>query len=73
MFSAAHVILTLLLLLRISLPLNPSGVFLGYSDHKGYRCLDLSSNRMIISCHVVFDEDNFPFAASSNLTNLDFL
>jgi histone deacetylase 1/2 len=37
--------------------------FLGYSpDHKGYWCLDLATNRVIISRHVVFDETNFPFA-----------
>jgi hypothetical protein len=31
-------------------------VFLGYSsEHKGYRCLELGSNRIITSRHVVFD------------------
>jgi hypothetical protein len=49
-------------------------VFLGYSaDHKGYHCLDLSTNCLIISRHEVSDEDNFPLAASPSLTDLDFL
>jgi hypothetical protein len=49
-------------------------VLLGYSsNHKGYRCLDLSTNCFIVSRHVVSDEDSFPLAALPNLTDLDFL
>jgi hypothetical protein len=54
-------------------PYSTRCVFLGYSvDHKGYRCLDLSTNRLIVSRHV-FYEDNFPLAAWPSLTDLDFL
>jgi hypothetical protein len=55
-------------------PRSTRYLFLGYSaDHKGYRCLNLSINRLIISRHVVFDEDSFPLAASPSLTDLEFL
>jgi hypothetical protein len=55
-------------------PRSTRCVFLRYSaDHKGYRCLDLSTNRLIVSRHVVFNDDSFPLAASPNLTDLDFL
>jgi hypothetical protein len=55
-------------------PQSTRCVFLCYSvDHKGYRCLDLSTNRLIVSRHVVFDDDSFPLAASPNPTDLDFL
>jgi hypothetical protein len=55
-------------------PRNTRCLFLGYSpDHKGYRCLDLTSHRIIISRHVVFDEDVFPLAGSTPPTDLDSL
>jgi hypothetical protein len=55
-------------------PRSTRCVFLGYSsDHKGYHCLDLSTNRLIVFRHVVFDEYSFPLAVSPNPTDLDFL
>jgi len=51
-------------------------VFLVYpSAHKGYRCLDLSTHRIIISRHVVFDEFPFLFARGDPVpsSSFDFL
>jgi hypothetical protein len=45
-------------------------IFLRYStDHKGYWCLDFTTNNIVISRHVVFDETDFPFFALPRLTN----
>jgi hypothetical protein len=52
-------------------------VFLGYSaHHKGCCCLDMSSNQIIISRHVIFDEIVFPFTerdGPSTPATLEFL
>jgi hypothetical protein len=55
-------------------PRSTRCVFLGYSaNHKGYPCLDLTTNNIIISQHVFYKVD-FPFSASPRLTNnLDIL
>ena len=42
-------------------------IFLGYSlNHKGYKCLDPTTNCIYIARNVVFDEHVYPFATSSN-------
>ncbi|GKA30777.1 ribonuclease H-like domain-containing protein [Tanacetum coccineum] len=43
--------------------------------HRGYRCLDLSTNKIIISRHVNFDEEQFPFGSMTPDTppSYDFL
>jgi hypothetical protein len=40
-------------------------VFISYpNDHRGYRCYDIASRRVITSHHVIFDEHHFPFRNS---------
>ncbi|PKU73081.1 Retrovirus-related Pol polyprotein from transposon TNT 1-94 [Dendrobium catenatum] len=47
-------------------PKSSACVFLGYSSsHKGYRCYQLSNQKIIISRHVQFHEHVFPFASSA--------
>nr|GEX00252.1 hypothetical protein [Tanacetum cinerariifolium] len=45
-------------------PRSTAYVYLGpSSDHQGSRCLDLITRRVIISHHVTFDEDHFPYSS----------
>ena len=45
-------------------------VFLGYPPlTKGYICLDPTSNRIYIACHVLFNESLYPFAHDSSFTD----
>ena len=37
-------------------------IFLGYpSDIKGYKLMDLNTNKILVSLNVIFNETNFPF------------
>jgi hypothetical protein len=39
------------------------GAFIGYNNlHKGYKCLDITSDHVYVSRDIVFDESVFPFA-----------
>jgi len=41
---------------------SKSCLFLGYSEpHLGYKCLDLSTGRLYIARHLIFNEQVFPF------------
>lgn len=58
------------------LPFSTKCVFIGYpSNYKGYRCLNLSTNHIILFRHVVFDEDTFPFSnkPTTPTSSYDFL
>jgi hypothetical protein len=51
-------------------PRSTRCIFLEYStDHKGYRCLHLTTNNIVVSRHVVFYEVDFPFSTSPRQTN----
>ncbi|PKU75288.1 Retrovirus-related Pol polyprotein from transposon TNT 1-94 [Dendrobium catenatum] len=42
-------------------------IFIGYPcNQKGYRCLDPHTNKVYTSCHVVFNENIFPYSHVTN-------
>ncbi|GJW60768.1 ribonuclease H-like domain-containing protein [Tanacetum coccineum] len=46
-------------------PRATPSIFLGHaSSHRGYRCLDLTTNKIILSRHVTFDETVFPYGST---------
>ena len=50
-------------------PRSAPCVFLGYPPlSKGYICLDPTSNKIYISCHVLFNETLFPFPTAISKT-----
>jgi hypothetical protein len=57
-------------------PRSTPCVFLGYpSNHRGYKCYDLSQNKIILCRHVIFNETEFPFSKlhTLNPANYQFL
>ncbi|KAD3640471.1 hypothetical protein E3N88_29694 [Mikania micrantha] len=54
-------------------PRSTPCVFLGYpTNFRGYRCLDMSTGKVILSRHVIFDESTFPFSTSTNSASYDY-
>lgn len=47
-------------------PRSTPCIFLGYPPtHRGYKCYDLQTKKIIVSRHVTFDETKFPFASAN--------
>lgn len=67
-FLNANIFLYLLFTFRKLQSKSTKYVFLGYGrSHKGFKCLNLSSNSIYISRHVFFYENSFPFM-NNNIT-----
>lgn len=48
-------------------PRSTSYIFIGYSpNHKGYKCYDPHTSKVLISRHVVFNENCFPYKSPNH-------
>lgn len=50
-------------------PHSSSCVYGPSFNHRGYRCLNLITNNVIIHLHVPFDEDHFPYPSFHDSTS----
>lgn len=58
------------------IPRSTPCIFLGYpTSHRGYRCYDIQSKKIIIYRHVTFDESTFPYSSTyvPNSKDYEFL
>lgn len=54
-------------------PRSTPCIFLDYPpNHRGYRCLNLANNKVLISRHVIFDEGTFPNSSQYTPKPSDF-
>lgn len=52
-------------------PQSAACIFLGYPvDTKGYRCYNPEINRVIVSCHIYFNEEIIPFRSRTSPTTV---
>jgi hypothetical protein len=48
-------------------------VFFGYSNmHKSFKCLDISTGHIYISCDIIFDESVFPFESLHSIAGVRY-
>lgn len=54
-------------------PRSTPCVFLGHPvSQRGYKCFDMSTNKIIMSRHVMFDETKFPFSSLHRTSSISY-
>lgn len=55
-------------------PCSKASIFIGYTtNHHGYCCYNLITHNVIILCHVLFYEIEFPFRTDHNLFSTEHI